>query len=172
MHIYHLDEMATKGSDLSEYQSTTCSLLDLSSLAISTSVIVPTPYTTEEMLHKSRRKKLKAAASLYKKQQLAEAKVERQRLKEVKKQERNAAAAQRNVAKTQKQQECNAVNTQKALQLSQRGKRPALQKAASKSKRARGAEQVQEGAEAAPALPAPSKQSQTRTIKRPNRCSE
>jgi hypothetical protein len=45
MYIYHSDEMATKGSDLSKYQSTTCSLLDLSSLAISTSVIVPTPYT-------------------------------------------------------------------------------------------------------------------------------
>jgi hypothetical protein len=47
----------------------------------------------EEMLQKSRSKELKAAASLYKKQQLAEAKVERQRLKEVKKQERDAAAA-------------------------------------------------------------------------------
>jgi hypothetical protein len=44
MYIYRLDEMATKGSDLSKYQSTTCSLLDLSSLAITTSVIVPTPY--------------------------------------------------------------------------------------------------------------------------------
>jgi hypothetical protein len=39
-----LDEWATKGSDLSKYQSTTCSLLDLSNLAISTSVMVPTPY--------------------------------------------------------------------------------------------------------------------------------
>jgi hypothetical protein len=44
MNIYRLDEMATKGSDSSKYQSTTCSLLDLSSLAITTSVIVPTPY--------------------------------------------------------------------------------------------------------------------------------
>jgi hypothetical protein len=44
MYIYCSDEMATKGSDLSKYQSTTCSLLDLSSLAISTSVIVPTSY--------------------------------------------------------------------------------------------------------------------------------
>jgi hypothetical protein len=44
MYIYRLDEMATKGSDSSKYQSTTCSLLDLSSLAITTSVIVPTPY--------------------------------------------------------------------------------------------------------------------------------
>jgi hypothetical protein len=56
----------------------------------------------EEMLQKSRRKELKAAASLYKKQQLADAKVERQRLKEVKKQKHDAAAAQRNAAKTQK----------------------------------------------------------------------
>jgi hypothetical protein len=110
------------------------------------------------MLQKSRRKELKTAASLYKKQQLAEAKVEQQRLKEVKKQERDAAAAQHNAAKTQKQQERNAVNTQKALQLSQRGKRPASQKNASKSKCGHGAEQVQEGAEAAPALPAPPKQ--------------
>jgi hypothetical protein len=46
MYIYCSDEMATKGSDLSKYQSTTCSLLNLSSLAISTSVIVPTPYTS------------------------------------------------------------------------------------------------------------------------------
>jgi hypothetical protein len=44
MYIYRSDEMATKGSNLSKYQSTTCSLLDLSSLAISTSVIVPTSY--------------------------------------------------------------------------------------------------------------------------------
>jgi hypothetical protein len=44
MYIYRSDEMATKGSDSSKYQSTTCSLLDLSSLAITTSVIVPTPY--------------------------------------------------------------------------------------------------------------------------------
>jgi hypothetical protein len=44
MHIYHSDEMATKSSNLSKYQSTTCSLLNLSSLAISTSVIVPTSY--------------------------------------------------------------------------------------------------------------------------------
>jgi hypothetical protein len=45
MYIYRSDEMATKGSDSSKYQSTICSLLNLSSLAISTSVIVPTPYT-------------------------------------------------------------------------------------------------------------------------------
>jgi hypothetical protein len=44
MYIYRSDEMATKGSDSSKYQSTTCSLLNLSSLAITTSVIVPTPY--------------------------------------------------------------------------------------------------------------------------------
>jgi hypothetical protein len=44
MYIYCSDEMATKGSDSSKYHSTTCSLLDLSSLAITTSVIVPTPY--------------------------------------------------------------------------------------------------------------------------------
>jgi hypothetical protein len=45
MYIYRSDEMATKGSDSSKYQSTTCSLLNLSSLAITTSVIVPTPYS-------------------------------------------------------------------------------------------------------------------------------
>jgi hypothetical protein len=39
--------MATKGSNSSKYQSTTCSLLDLSSLAISTSVIVPTSYNDD-----------------------------------------------------------------------------------------------------------------------------
>jgi hypothetical protein len=44
MYIYCLDEMATKGSDSSKYQSTTCFLLDLSSLAITTSVIVLTSY--------------------------------------------------------------------------------------------------------------------------------
>jgi hypothetical protein len=44
MYIYRSDKMATKGSNSSKYQSTTCSLLDLSSLAITTSVIVPTPY--------------------------------------------------------------------------------------------------------------------------------
>jgi hypothetical protein len=41
--------MATKGSNLSKYQSTICSLLDLSSLAISTSVIVPTSYTNNAL---------------------------------------------------------------------------------------------------------------------------
>jgi hypothetical protein len=45
MYIYCLDEMATKGSNSSKYQSRTCSLLDLSSLAISISVIVPTSYS-------------------------------------------------------------------------------------------------------------------------------
>jgi hypothetical protein len=45
MYIYRSDETATKGSDSSKYQSTTCSLLNLSSLAITTSVIVPTPYS-------------------------------------------------------------------------------------------------------------------------------
>jgi hypothetical protein len=44
MYIYRSDEIATKGSDSSKYQSTICSLLNLSSLAISTSVIVPMPY--------------------------------------------------------------------------------------------------------------------------------
>jgi hypothetical protein len=48
MYIYCSDEMATKGSDSSKYQSMTCSLLDLSSLAITTSVIVPTPYSSFE----------------------------------------------------------------------------------------------------------------------------
>jgi hypothetical protein len=45
MYIYCSDEMATKGSDSSKYQSMTCSLLNLSSLAITTSVIVPTSYS-------------------------------------------------------------------------------------------------------------------------------
>jgi hypothetical protein len=46
MYIYRSDEMATKGSNSSKYQSTICSLLDLSSLAIPISVIVLTPYTS------------------------------------------------------------------------------------------------------------------------------
>jgi hypothetical protein len=50
MYIYRSDEIATKGSDSSKYQSTTCSLLDLSSLAITTSVIVPTPYNSLDNL--------------------------------------------------------------------------------------------------------------------------
>jgi hypothetical protein len=37
------------GSNSSKYQSMTCSLLDLSSLAISTSVIVPTSYIGSEL---------------------------------------------------------------------------------------------------------------------------
>jgi hypothetical protein len=49
MYIYCSDEMATKGSNLSKYQSTICSLLDLSSLAISTYVIVPTPYSCDSL---------------------------------------------------------------------------------------------------------------------------
>jgi hypothetical protein len=54
MHIYCSDKMATKSSDSSKYQFTTCSLLNLRSLAISTSVIVPTPYSCCSKLNNTR----------------------------------------------------------------------------------------------------------------------
>jgi hypothetical protein len=93
----------------------------------------------EGNLQKSQRKELKAAAALYKKQQLAEAKVERERIKEVKKKEREDKAKRLAASRAEKQRQKETENTQKALQLSQRGKRPASEKVAPKSKRARGA---------------------------------
>jgi 23S rRNA pseudoU1915 N3-methylase RlmH len=110
---------------------------------------------------------------LYKKQQLAEAKVEQERIKEVKKKERKEKTERLAASRAEKQCQKEAENTQKALQLSQRGKRPASEEIASKSKRARGAVGLQVkvvAAEEAP--PEPPKQSRTQTIRRPNRYSK
>jgi hypothetical protein len=124
----------------------------------------------EGNLQKSQRKELKAAAALYKKQQLAEAKVERERIKEVKKKGREDKAKRLAASRAEKQRQKESENTQKALQLSQRGKRPASEKVAPKSKRARGAVGLQvEVVAAEEAPPEPPKQSRTRTIRRPNR---
>jgi hypothetical protein len=126
-----------------------------------------------EKLRKSETKQLRAAAALYKKQLAAAAKVAREEAKEVKKKERDDKAARLAAARAQKQQEKEAANAQKSLQLSQRGKRAASQKAVPKAKRARRAVVVQDGVEAAEAAPpAPPKQSRTRTIKAPDRYSE
>jgi hypothetical protein len=111
---------------------------------------------------------------LYKKQQLAEAKVERERIKEVKKKERRKEKTEHLAAsRVEKQRQKEAGNTQKALQSSQRGKRSASEKIAPKSKCACGAVRLQvevvAAEEAPPELP---KQSCTRTIRRPNRYSK
>jgi hypothetical protein len=99
------------------------------------------------------KKELKAAAALYKKQQLEEARKAREIDKERKKQEQKAKAKRLAVTRLEKQHQKDAANTQKALQLSQRGKRPASQKAASKPKRARTDVAAVDGAEAAEAAP-------------------
>jgi hypothetical protein len=119
----------------------------------------------EENLQKSRCKKLNAAAALYKKQQLAEAKVEQERIKKVKKKERKKKAKHLATSRGEKQCQKGAENTQKALQLSQRGKRPATEKIAPKSKHAHGAVGLQvEVVATEEALPEPAKQLRTQTI--------
>jgi hypothetical protein len=65
----------------------------------------------------------------------------------VKKKERNNKAAWLAAARIEKQYHRKAENAQKALQLSQRGKRTASQKAAPKAKRAHHAVEVQDSAE-------------------------
>jgi hypothetical protein len=115
-------------------------------------------------------KELEAAAALYKKKQQADEQVAKQETKSVKDGEKAAKAEQHAAVRAQKQQERNTLNAHHSLQLSQRGKRPASQKATSKSKRQSGTACVQEVAEAAPAaLSAPLTQSRTRTIKRPDK---
>jgi hypothetical protein len=127
----------------------------------------------EEKLQKSHCKELNAAAALYKKQQLAEAKAEQERVKIVKQREREQKTERLAAFQVKKQRQKGAANTQKALQLSQRGKKPASQKPASKPKRVRRAVEVQDGVEAAEATPAALlKSSQTCTIKALNRYSD
>jgi hypothetical protein len=106
-----------------------------------------------QKLYKTQQKELKAAAALYKKQQLEEARKAWEIDKERKKQEQKAKAERLAVTRLEKQHQKNAANTQKALQLSQGGKRPASQKAASKPKRARTDVAAVDGAEAAEAAP-------------------
>jgi transcription initiation factor TFIID subunit TAF12 len=93
---------------------------------------------------------------------------------EVTKKVRDAEKTERLVAaRAQKQQKRNAANTQKSLQLFQRGKRAASQKAVPKAKRTHCAVVVQDGVEAAEAAPPVlPKQLRTRTIKAPDRYSE
>jgi hypothetical protein len=106
-----------------------------------------------QIFYKTQQKELKAAAALYKKQQLEEARKAREIDKERKKQEQKAKAERLVMTRLEKQHQKDAANTQKALQLSQRGKRPASQKAASKPKRARTDISAVDGAEAAEAAP-------------------
>jgi sRNA-binding protein len=84
----------------------------------------------EENLQKRRCKKLKAAAALYKKQQLAEAKVEQERIKKVKKKKRKKKTKYLAASRGEKQGQKGVENTQKALQLSQRGKKLTSEKIA------------------------------------------
>jgi hypothetical protein len=127
----------------------------------------------EEKLQKSCCKELKAAAALYKKQQLAEAMAEQERVKIVKQREQEQKTERLAASQVKRKHQKDAANAQKALQLSQRGKKPASQKSASKPKRVCCAVEVQDRMEAAEATPAALlKSSQTRTIKAPNRYSE
>jgi 5,10-methylene-tetrahydrofolate dehydrogenase/methenyl tetrahydrofolate cyclohydrolase len=91
----------------------------------------------------------------------------------VKKKERKEKTEHLATSRAEKQHQKEAKNTQKALQLFQRGKRPASEKIASKSMRARGAVGLQVKVVAAEEAPSePPQQSCTQTIRCPNRYSK
>jgi hypothetical protein len=98
-------------------------------------------------------RKLRAAATLYKKWQLEARKLEQERVEEVKQNEREEKAERLAASRAEKQHQKEAENTQKALQLLQRAKSPASQETASKNKRARSAVGVQGSEEVGKAAP-------------------
>jgi hypothetical protein len=114
---------------------------------------------------------LRAAAALYKKQQLEAHKLERETVKEVKQKEREEKAERLAASRAEKQHQKEAENTQKALQLSQRAKRPASQETASQNQRAHGAVGVQGSEEAGEAAPTESSEltMRRRQIKKPRK---
>jgi hypothetical protein len=92
-------------------------------------------------------RELRTSAALYKKQQLLACNLEQERARKVKKKQREEKSACLAASEANKQLQKEAENTQKVLQLSQRGKRSASQKAALKLKRAPRAVGVQGGEE-------------------------
>jgi hypothetical protein len=124
-----------------------------------------------ETRRKLEARELRAAAALYKKQQLEARKLEREKVKEVKQKEREEKAKRLAASRAEKQHQKEAENTQKALQLSQRAKRPASPKTAPKNKRARGAVGVQRGEEVGEAAPTelPKLTTRGRQIRKPRK---
>jgi hypothetical protein len=110
----------------------------------------------ELQLQKANAKELKAAAKLYKKKIQEEKRVARERAKVVREKEKAEKAERLAHARREKQQQKDAANATKALQLSQRGKRPALKKPAPKKRRGRRVVGAAGGATPAPAPAAPS----------------
>jgi hypothetical protein len=124
-----------------------------------------------ETCRKLEARELRAAAALYKKQQLKARKLERERVKKVKQKEREEKAERLAASRAKKQRQKEAENTQKALQLSQRAKRPASRETAPKNKRARGAVGVQGSKEVGKAAPTepPKLTTRGRQIKKPHK---
>jgi hypothetical protein len=110
----------------------------------------------ELQLQKANTKELKAAAKLYKKKIQEEKRVARERAKMVREKEKVERAERLAHARREKQQQKHAINATKALQLSQRSKRPASKKPILKKSRRRRVVGAASGATPAPAPPPPS----------------
>jgi hypothetical protein len=125
----------------------------------------------ELQLQKANAKELKAAAKLYKKNIQEEKRVARERAKIVREKEKAEKAKRLAHARREKQQQKDAANATKALQLSQRGKRPASKKPTPKKSRRRRVVGAASGAAPAPAPSAPSlpKTSYGRSINLPSK---
>jgi hypothetical protein len=114
---------------------------------------------------------MREQAALWIKKQKEDRRVERERLKVRREKERKAA--ERAELQRKKQEAKEATAAQKAVQLSQRDKRVALQKAGSKAKKACVAHAAQgsgRGSEPASALPL--KRTKTRSVNLPARYSD
>lgn len=109
----------------------------------------------QEKLQKSNERELKAAAILYKKQQVEKKRVERELQQQERAEEKKRKAKERAELQRKKQQEKEAATTQKALQLSQRGKRTASQSIGPRVKRRRGAQAAEGGAGGGDPAPSP-----------------
>jgi hypothetical protein len=120
---------------------------------------------------KAEARELKAAASLRKKQQLADAKATRESAKIERQKERDAKAERLAHARREKQHQKDAANPTEALQLSQRGKRTTSKKSASKSQCRKRVVGVASGGNVAePAsTPPPKQSSRGRTIRVPSK---
>ena len=87
----------------------------------------------QEKLQKTEIRELKAAATLYKKRMAAEAKVARQHAKEEREKAKKARTEEVAAARALKKQQRNAATLQKSRDTPNKGKRKALQSAASKN---------------------------------------
>jgi hypothetical protein len=127
----------------------------------------------QQQLQKTQDRELKAAATLYKKQQAEAAKVARQHATEERRKTKKERADELAAVRTLKKQQCNAATAQKSHDTPTRRKRKASHKAVKISaKRRRVVDSRTCVAPAPAALPAPPKATRTRCVKPPQRYSE